>query len=97
MWGFYSIREHNPDVVTLPQHFKNHGNTTVNISRIFDYRTVDKGMDSISWSWPYFPANDREMLPYYAKQSGPVAAYFYQSEKVKEIFAKSRLKPGKRD
>jgi len=54
-------------------------------------------MDSISWSWPYFPANDREMLPYYAKQSGPVAAYFYQSEKVKEIFAKSRLKPGKRD
>ncbi len=55
VWGFYSIRERNPDIITLPQHFRNNGYTTVNISKIFDYRTVDKGMDTISWSWPYFP------------------------------------------
>jgi iduronate 2-sulfatase len=86
IWGFYSIRQHNPDVVTLPQYFKNHGYTTVNISKIFDYRTVDKGMDTISWSWPYFPANDKDMLPFYSKETGPVAAYFYQSKKVKSVF-----------
>ena len=86
--------EHNPDVVTLPQHFKNHGYTTVNISKIFDYRTVDKGMDTISWSRPYFPANDKDMLPFYSKETGPVAAYFYQSKKVSEFFKLviSRLK-----
>lgn len=87
LWGFYSIRERNPDVVTLPQHFKNKGYTTVNISKIFDYRTVDSGMDTLSWSWPYFPANRKEMLPFYSKETGPVTSYFYQSERVKEVFA----------
>ena len=86
VWGFYSIRERNPDIITLPQHFRNNGYTTVNISKIFDYRTVDKGMDTISWSWPYFPSGDKQMLPFYAKENGPVAAYFYQSERVKKVF-----------
>ncbi|MDX2431876.1 MAG: sulfatase-like hydrolase/transferase, partial [Bacteroides sp.] len=86
VWGFYSIRERNPDIVTLPQHFRNNGYTTVNISKIFDYRTVDRGMDTISWSWPSFPAGDKEMLPFYPPETGPVAGYFYQSEKVKEVF-----------
>ncbi len=85
IWGFDMIRERNPDIVTLPQHFKNHGYTTVNISKIFDYRTVDKGMDTISWSWPYFPMG-KDMESWYAEETGPVAAYFYQSEKVKRVF-----------
>ncbi len=91
VWGFYSFRERNPGIVTLPQYFKNNGYTTVNISKIFDYRTVDRGMDSVSWSWPYFPANDKEMLPFYSRESGPVAAYFYQSERVQEVFAEKKL------
>ena len=86
VWGFYSIREHNPDIVTLPQHFRNNGYTTVNISKIFDYRTVDKGMDTISWSWPSFPSGDKEMLSFYPEECGPVIGYFYQSERVKEVF-----------
>ena len=90
VWGFYSIRERNPDVVTLPQYFRKKGYTTVNISKIFDYRTVDKGMDTISWSWTSFPKNDHEMLPYYSKETGPVAAYFYQSERVKKVFAQKK-------
>ena len=86
VWGFYSIRERNPDIVTLPQHFRNNGYTTVNISKIFDYLTVDKGMDAISWSWPSFPSGDKEMLPFYPEETGPVVGYFYQSECVKEVF-----------
>jgi iduronate 2-sulfatase len=85
VWEFCSIRERNQDVVMLPQHFKNNGYTTVNISKIFDYRTVDKGMDTISWSWPYFPNGGKENA-YLPKGIGPVAGYFYQSEKVKKVF-----------
>jgi len=85
IWGFDMIRDRNPDIVTLPQHFRHHGYTTVNISKIFDYRTVDRGMDTISWSWPYFPLGD-DMDIWYAEETGPVAAYFYQSEKVKKVF-----------
>lgn len=81
---FSSIRAKNPDIITLPQYFKNNGYTTVNISKIFDYRTVDKGMDSVSWSWPYFPAGE-DILPYYAEETGPVSGYFYQSPLVKKI------------
>jgi len=90
VWGFYGFRERNPGIVTLPQYFRKNGYTTVNISKIFDYRTVDQGMDSISWSWPYFPAGDREMQPYYPEETGPVAAYFYQSEKVKKVFGEKK-------
>lgn len=95
VWGFYSIRERNPDVVTLPQHFRNKGYTTVNISKIFDYRTVDQGMDTVSWSWPYFPANRKDMLPFYPEESGPVVGYFYQSALVKEVFAEKFEEAGK--
>ena len=91
VWGFYGFREHNPGIITLPQHFRNKGYTTVNISKIFDYRTVGAGMDSISWSWPYFPANNKEMLPFYSEETGPVAAYFYQSEKVKKVFSEAEI------
>jgi len=85
VWGFYNIRDRNPDVVMLPQHFRNNGYTTVNISKIFDFRTVDKGMDTISWSWPYFPrgGNENEYLP---EGISPRVAYFYQSEKVKAVY-----------
>jgi len=91
VWGFYSFREGNPGIVTLPQYFRQQGYTTVNISKIFDYRTVGAGMDSISWSWPYFPSGGND-LPYYAEESGPVAAYFYQAAHVKETFEEMKLK-----
>jgi iduronate 2-sulfatase len=86
---FSSIRDKNPDIVMLPQYFKNKGYTTVNISKIFDYRTVGKGMDSISWSWPYFPAGE-EILHYYSSETGPVTGYFYQSELVKQTYIEKK-------
>lgn len=49
------MRDVHPAIVTLPQHFKNHGYTTAGIGKIFDPRCVDsrqKG-DAPSWSNPY--------------------------------------------
>lgn len=46
------FRETTPDVVTLPQHFKNNGYFTRNIGKIFhNYRTKIEG-DPDSWSVP---------------------------------------------
>ena len=47
------LRVRLPDVVTLPQHFKENGYATVAMSKVFDGRTVDEGHDSRSWSLPY--------------------------------------------
>jgi arylsulfatase A-like enzyme len=44
------IRDINPDIVTLPQHFRQHGYQTANLGKTFDSRNTDPGQDSISWS-----------------------------------------------
>jgi arylsulfatase A-like enzyme len=86
VWGFYSIRERNPGIITLPQYFKQNGYTTVNISKIFDQRTVDSYWDSISWSLTAFPRSEEELIPWFNEETGPVTTYFYQSPLVKEKF-----------
>jgi len=48
------IRDKNPDMVTMPQYFKQNGYETAAVGKIFDFRSVDKGNDSISWTYPYF-------------------------------------------
>jgi iduronate 2-sulfatase len=49
------MRDIIPDVVTLPQHFKNNGYTTVGMGKIFDGRCCDGwgSQDKISWSTPF--------------------------------------------
>jgi iduronate 2-sulfatase len=49
------IRAENPDVVTIPQHFKANGYNSVGVGKIFDYRSVEGHTkdDPISWSRPY--------------------------------------------
>jgi len=49
------LRVRLPDVVTLPQHFKNHGYITHPLHKVFDGRTVDRGHDAVSWTVPYGP------------------------------------------
>jgi arylsulfatase A-like enzyme len=41
-----------PDVVTLPQHFKNHGWHTVSLGKIFHHSEREPGDDPHSWSEP---------------------------------------------
>ena len=57
------IRDINPDVVTLPQHFKNNGYQSIGMGKIFDPRSVQGTAldDPASWSAPYFhPHADAE-------------------------------------
>jgi arylsulfatase A-like enzyme len=58
------IRDVLPDVVTLPQYFKQNGYTAVGTGKIFDPRSVDGQVsdDPSSWSRPYvqFPKNPDE-------------------------------------
>ena len=47
------MRDINPDILTMPEHFKNNGYTTVAIGKIYDPRCVDKDYDGQSWTIPY--------------------------------------------
>jgi arylsulfatase A-like enzyme len=85
VWGFDTIRKHNPGIVTLPQHFKKHGYKTINYGKIFDYRTVDKYSDSISWDYVY-PVTEDDYYPHYNKDVGIAALYHYQSDFVKQKY-----------
>lgn len=82
VWAFNSIREQNPEVITLPQHFRNNGYITYNIGKIFDYRTVDKLSDSASWDW-VFPLNEADYAPHYGNTAGTPVMYHYQSPELK--------------
>ena len=47
------IRDRNPNVITLPEYFKQHGYETAAVGKVFDPRSVDDGHDKISWTIPY--------------------------------------------
>lgn len=47
------IRKKQPNVLTLPQYFKNNGYQTTAFGKIYDLRSVDKKHDAVSWSIPY--------------------------------------------
>lgn len=41
-----------PDVVTLPQHFKNHGYDSVSLGKVFHHSEKEPGDDPLCWSEP---------------------------------------------
>ena len=56
------IRDKNPDVVTLPQYFREHGYETAAVGKVFDPRSVDSDHDAPSWSLPYRPARGNRWI-----------------------------------
>jgi arylsulfatase A-like enzyme len=52
------VRDGNPDVVTLPEHFKNHGYETRSYGKIFHVTNGNHG-DDASWSVPAWPERKR--------------------------------------
>jgi arylsulfatase A-like enzyme len=57
------IRAKNPDILTLPQHFRNHGYMTAGAGKIYDPRCVDskKTLDEPSWSVPFVKIRHGEL------------------------------------
>jgi len=79
------IRSQNPDVVTLPQYFKENGYTVSGIGKIYDPRSVDKKEDERSWSGTYM---DYETF-LNSEYGKPVMAH-YQSKEVRAQYNKYR-------
>jgi len=68
------MRPQMPDVISLPQHFKNHGYTSLSLGKIFHHSEREPGDDPQSWSepaWyngkPYRHWFTKESLDYVAK------------------------------
>jgi len=68
------MRPNMPDVVSLPQHFKNHGYTSLSLGKVFHHSEREPGDDPLSWSepaWyhgkPYRHWFTKESLDYVAK------------------------------
>ena len=73
------MRDVNPDVMTLPQYFKEQGYATTGLGKTFDPRCVDnnKDVDAPSWSIPYGSvplARSREYFQDYIHPETIVAA-----------------------
>ncbi len=66
------IRDITPDILTLPQYFKQQGYHTLGVGKIFDQRSVDDGADSVSWSQPF---TENWMLDYNESTGKPTAHY----------------------
>lgn len=52
------MRDVHPDILSLPQYFKQQGYTTVAFGKIYDPRCVGRKYDSVSWSFPYISDPD---------------------------------------
>jgi arylsulfatase A-like enzyme len=72
------FRQHKPDVVTLPQHFKNHGYHAESIGKVYhpQFKCWDKLADRPSWSVPEWYGPIRY---YYSPEGIKVARQVFQA------------------
>lgn len=77
------IREINPDIITLPEHFKNAGYITCGVGKIFHPDNVIKEDEEKSWSIPYLTINDC-----YDKEYGIPVGKGYQDPETKRLYKK---------
>jgi hypothetical protein len=54
------MRDVNPDIVSIPQYFKENGYATIGVGKIYDPRCVDKNIDKPSWSVPFYKERNLE-------------------------------------
>lgn len=90
------MRDMNPDILTLPQYFKQMGYETTGLGKTYDNRCVDKKLDEPSWSIPYSRRGENLILangyesPQYAFQNpetrklNKAADDLYRQEKKKK-------------
>ncbi|WP_168442070.1 sulfatase [Pontiella desulfatans] len=84
--GRYKMREMHPDILTLPQHFKNNGYTTIGTGKIFDPRNVEDDwqgpQDKISWT------TFHGLNPHNPETGGPIVDGHYHDPALKDLVAK---------
>ena len=80
------MREMNPDIITIPQHFRNNGYQTIGIGKIFDNRNIDSSMDKPSWSIPFITQSELKFPEGFKFPAGG----FYQGKENREIRSKFR-------
>ena len=71
------MRDKNPDILTIPQYFKQNGYETIGVGKIYDPRCVDSDRDKPSWSVPHIKERNLE----YPNGYNQPALGFYQSKK----------------
>ena len=70
------MRDINPDILSIPQYFKEQGYITAGTGKIYDPRCVDKFIDKPSWTIPYIKEHNLE----YPKEYGKPAMGYYQNK-----------------
>ena len=80
------IRDKVPNILTIPQFFKQQGYVTAGIGKVFDPRSVDKGADEISWSIPYLKVEKDD----FAKGFDKPFQNYYQSKPLIDLINKIR-------
>ena len=89
VWEFgQRMREINPDLLSLPEHFKNHGYVTTAIGKIYDPRNVNDQWDEESWSIPHKSWSDFRFHPAYRD----VVNGQHHSERAKAVSAEAKAK-----
>ncbi|MCF7847983.1 MAG: sulfatase [Kiritimatiellales bacterium] len=91
------MRDMNPDILALPQYFRQNGYVTAGVGKTYDMRCVDNKHDDSSWSIPYTvkPADGR-----YAAGYGPPVDGYQDPEtkekarKVARLWRKKGIKDG---
>ena len=80
------IRDKVPNILTLPQYFRQQGYTTSGIGKVFDSRSVDKNSDEDSWSIPYLKLDKDD----FAKGFNKPFNNYYQSQELIRLIGSFR-------
>ncbi len=74
------IRDKTPDILTIPEYFKQQGYETTGVGKIFDPRSVGPKFDERSWSLPFKQNGDPE---FFAKDLPPRTGEYRDPEVAK--------------
>lgn len=74
------MRDMNPDVLSMPQYFRENGYRTIGMGKIYDPRCVDNKIDEPSWSVPFV----KNSTSYYATGYGEPHNGHFQAEAAKD-------------
>lgn len=88
------FREHAPNVITLPQYFRQQGYTTQAIGKVFDHRNVDAEHDKPSWSIKYQTPNTNTEFQYAAPEHYAAMKALQEAGKLNENPIRTLRKSG---